>query len=140
MIGLKHYQKFTALGSFSGAIGFARDRDAAAPGTATNDNARRAEEEFNKMFGPQGSDERHSKDPFALIMKVPAAQMPGIYISCGGQDFLLAMNREFVALLAKEKIPYEYREFSPAVHSWDVWDHEIRVFLEYLDHRSGWSD
>ena len=140
LIGLKHYQKFTALGSFSGAIGFARDRSATpAPPPANAEAARRAEE-FDKMFGEQGSEDRHSKDPFALVLKVPAAQLPSIYISCGGQDFLLGMNREFVALLAAQKIPYEYREFSPAVHSWDVWDHEIRVFLDLLEKREGWSE
>ena len=47
---------------------------------------------------------------------VPAASMPMIYIACGGQDFLLRQNREFVQLLAEKKIPYEYREIFPREH------------------------
>lgn len=137
MLGLKHFQKFTALGSFSGAVGFAAGGGTPPPNA--DETARRRMEEMMKIFGAPGSDDRKSKDPFSLVLKVPAAQMPGIYVSCGGQDFLIASNREFVALLAKEKIPYEYHEFSPAIHSWDVWDHEIKVFLEMLDRRSGWS-
>jgi putative tributyrin esterase len=136
MLGLKHYQKFTALATFSGAVGFAVDRK---PDPNANEASRRLMSQIEAMFGPQGSDERRGKDPFTLLLKVPPAQMPGIYVSCGGQDFLIAQNREFVALMAQNKIPYEYREFSPAVHSWDVWDHEIRTFLDILDKRDGWS-
>ncbi len=59
--------------------------------------------------------------------------MPLIYIACGGQDFLLRQNRDFVAMLASKKIPYEYREVSPRVHSWDFWDEQIPIFLDMID-------
>ena len=65
--------------------------------------------------------------------------MPAIYISCGGQDTLLSQNRTFVELMAQKKIAYEYREVSPRIHSWDFWDEQIRVFLDILEHRAGFT-
>lgn len=41
----------------------------------------------------------------------------------------------FVALLAANKIPYEYREISPRVHSWDFWDEQIRVVLTAISRK-----
>ena len=123
-LGLKHYRRFAVLGSFSGAVGIAR--------TAGDEAARRTKD-LQGLFGAGA--ERVERDPFALLEKVPPANMPAIYIACGGQDFLLQQNRDFVQLLAEKKIPYEYREFSPRAHTWDFWDDQIRVFLEMLD---GW--
>lgn len=65
--------------------------------------------------------------------------MPLLYIAEGGEDFLIKGNHEFVATLAKLKIPYEYREVSPRVHSWDFWDEQIQVFLEKLAHLHGFE-
>jgi len=135
-LGLKHFNRFSAIGAFSGAIGIAHDM----PRTPANAEAAARTARMQAVFGPIGSDERKARDPFLLLEKVPAAQMPLIYISCGGQDFLLSQNREFVRLLAEKKIPYEYREVSPRVHSWDFWDEQIRVFLQILAHRPGFGN
>jgi S-formylglutathione hydrolase FrmB len=126
-LGLKDYKKFAALGSFSGAMGI--------PHEESNTRFK----DLQAMFGPPGSDERKERDPFVLLEKVPLADMPLIYIACGGQDGLLKQNRDFVALLAEKKIPYEYREVSPRVHSWDFWDDQIRVFLDILRVQPGFG-
>jgi S-formylglutathione hydrolase FrmB len=63
--------------------------------------------------------------------------MPMLYLACGGQDFLIGDNRAFVDLLATRKIPYEYREISPRVHSWDFWDDQIGIFLGLLRQQPG---
>jgi S-formylglutathione hydrolase FrmB len=131
-LGLKHYRRFAAIGSFSGAVGIARS--AAAPNPA-NAEAEKRTKELQGLFGSSGSAERAARDPFALLEKVPPAEMPLIYIACGGQDFLVSQNRDFVQLLAQKKIPYEYREVSPRVHSWDFWDDQISIFLAMLDER-----
>ena len=131
-LGLKHYRRFAAIGAFSGAVGIARS--AAAPNPA-NAEAERRTKELQGLFGPSGSPDRAARDPFALLEKVPPAEMPTIYIACGGQDFLVAQNRDFVQLLAQKKIPYEYREVSPRVHSWDFWDDQIKIFLAMLAER-----
>ena len=129
LIGVKHYKRYAAFASFSGAVGLARSM-----GVPTD--ARRAE--MDKLFGPQGSPERAANDPFALLEKMPAAEQPLIYLACGGQDFLIAQNRDFVKLLAEKKIAYEYREISPRGHTWDLWDDHIRIFMDRLATLPGW--
>jgi S-formylglutathione hydrolase FrmB len=126
--GLKHWRRFAAFGSFSGALGMAHE----APRTPANADAAKLSAQMQALFGPQGSPERTARDPFALLEKVPVAEMPMIYIACGGQDFLLAQNRAFVQLLGEKKVAYEYRETSPHAHSWDVWDDQIGIFLEMI--------
>ena len=134
-IGLKHYKKFAAIGSFSGAVAFSRS--ATPSGDAAAQQRARA---FDAIFGAQGSKEREERDPFLLLEKVPAAEMPMLYIACGGQDFLLQQNRDFVKLLAEKKIPYEYREISPRAHTWDFWDDNIKIFLSLLSHKQGFGN
>lgn len=128
-LGLKHYRRFAAIGAFSGALGLSRP------------DYRPAEErlkELGPLFGPPRSAARAERDPFLLLEKVPPAEMPDIYLACGGQDFLIEQNREFVKLLGEKKIAYEYREISPRVHSWDFWDDHIDVFLDRLSAREDW--
>jgi putative tributyrin esterase len=137
-LGLKHYRDFTAMGMFSGALGIAHDVPKENPHETEQD--RRFQQELAAVLGPVGSPERQQRDPLALLEKVPPAEMPMIYIACGGQDFLISQNREFVQLLAEKKIPYEYREISPRVHSWDFWDDQISIFLDLLDKRAGFAE
>jgi S-formylglutathione hydrolase FrmB len=132
-LGLKHYKEFAAIGAFSGALAIAKEEVPAGRGP---DNFK---ETLMKIMGKPGSEDAAARDPFALVAKVPAASMPMIYIACGGQDFLLKSNRDFVALLADKKIPYEYHEVSPRVHAWDFWDDQIRIFLDMLEARPGFG-
>lgn len=126
-LGLKHYRLFGAIGAFSGAVGIAHE-----PPDAPDLN-QRMQQEIQPHFGPANSGARRERDPFALLEKVPAPEIPVLYIACGGQDFLLKQNRDFIQLLSEKKIPYEYREISPRVHSWDFWDEQIRVFLDLFE-------
>ncbi len=124
-LGLKHFDTFSAIGALSGAVGFAHE--------PLDSLDKKLRDELQPIFGPAGSAARSERDPFVVIEKVPPAEMPLLYIACGGQDFLLKQNREFVEMLASKKIPYEYREVSPRVHSWDFWDEQIPVFLDMID-------
>jgi S-formylglutathione hydrolase FrmB len=126
-LGLKHYRLFGAIGALSGAVGITREM----PDTPALNQ--RVQKEIQSHFGPANSAARRERDPFLLLEKVPTSQVPVLYIACGGQDFLIKQNRDFVQLLAEKKIPYEYREISPRVHSWDFWDEQIRVFLDLFD-------
>jgi S-formylglutathione hydrolase FrmB len=132
-LGLKHWKTYTAIGAFSGALGISHEM----PNTPANADAARRTKQMQAVFGAPGSPDRVARDPFVLLGKVPPAEMPMMYIACGGQDFLLAQNRAFVELLAEKKIPYEYREVSPRIHSWDFWDDQIRIFLGMLSRLPG---
>jgi S-formylglutathione hydrolase FrmB len=125
-LGLKHFDTFFAIGALSGAVGFAHE-------SLESLDDKKLRDELQPLFGPPGSAERRERDPFVMIEKVPAAEMPLLYIVCGGQDFLLKQNRDFIAMLAAKNIPYEYREVSPRIHSWDFWDEQIPIFLEMID-------
>ena len=134
-LGLKYPATFAAIGAFSGAIGIAHEPPIANPGADAERLRRR--QAIAPLFGPAGSLQRREHDPFLLLDKVPPADMPMLYLACGGQDFLIGDNRAFVDLLATRKIPYEYREISPRVHSWDFWDDQIRIFLGLLRQQPG---
>lgn len=134
-LGLKHWKRFAAIGSFSGALGIAGE-DLDRP---ENARAAKATARLQTTFGAPGSADRAERDPFRLLDKVPPGEMPLLYIACGGQDFLLAQNRAFVRLLAEKKIPYEYREISPRAHNWEFWDDHVQVFLDILERLPGFA-
>jgi S-formylglutathione hydrolase len=134
-LGLKHARMFTALGSFSGAIGLPHNP----PRTHTDEALRKRAIEIDSLFGAVGSPDRSARDPFVFVEKAQAANLPAIYISCGAQDTLLSQNRAFVQLMGEKNVAYEYHEIAPRVHSWDFWDEEIRVFLQFLSRREGFS-
>jgi len=135
-LGLKNYKRFGAIGAFSGALGIAHDWPEAAPDAG---RPLRRRPEIEALFGAPGSQTRKDRDPFLLVDKVPPSEMPFIYVACGGQDFLIAENRAFIELLAKKGVPYEYREISPRVHSWDFWDDHARVFLSLISRLPGFQ-
>ncbi|MGH9433445.1 MAG: alpha/beta hydrolase [Terriglobia bacterium] len=137
-LGLKHYQLFAAIGSFSGALGVAHGL-LPPPGPKATEKQRAGMVEIMSHFGPPDSEARKERDPFELVTKIPIQDMPMLYVAEGGEDFLIKGNREFVTTLAKLKIPYEYREVSPRVHSWDFWDEQIQVFLGKLAHLHGFE-
>jgi putative tributyrin esterase len=122
-LGLKYPRMFSAVASMSGATAAARPMREAID-----------DEVFRKLvesvFGPTDNPDRAQNDPFELVAKVPRDELPQLYISIGSEDFLLEENREFVRLLAKLKIPYEYHEV-PGKHEWAVWDREIQVILAH---------
>jgi putative tributyrin esterase len=135
LLGLKHPDVYSAIGAFSGAIGIAHEPPIVNPGAGAEHLRHR--QDVAPLFGPPGSPQRREYDPFAVLDKVVPADMPMLYLACGGQDFLLGDNRAFVDQLSARKIPYEYREVAPRIHSWDFWDDQIRIFLGLLRHQPG---
>lgn len=112
-LGLKHSGTFAAIGAFSGALSISHGTPLPTPPNQTEE-ARRRSEQMMALFGPPDSDARKDRDPFALLDKVPHGQIPTIYIACGGQDFLIQHNRDFVALLAEKEDPLRVpRNLSP---------------------------
>ena len=128
LFGLKHYDKFGAFATLSGPVNIARNVEGMDMNSKTQ-----------KLFGAPFTPERLERDPLTLVTKVPADQMPLIYMACGGQDFMLDSSRQFAKLLSEKKIPYEYREVSPGGHSWEVWDEHLNLFVDILVKKKGWG-
>ncbi len=127
--GLKYPAMFSIVGSFSGALGAAGFNET---------NAGAIGKSMAAVFGPDNSETRRSNDVFALIRGLTpenTKQLPFIYQSCGTEDFLIANNREFVALLVEKKVPHEYRQH-PGAHTWDFWDTHVREFLTLVSRRT----
>jgi len=73
-------------------------------------------------------------DVEAAIQSVPAPA-PYFYVSCGTQDTLLPINREFVGWLKDRELAHEYREAAGLGHTWALWDAQIGVFFDVLKSR-----
>jgi len=73
-------------------------------------------------------------DAQAAVSRTPAAA-PFVYISCGTQDPLLPINREFVGWLRERELAHEYREAPGMGHTWVFWDEQIAAFFDLLDAR-----
>ena len=135
VLGLKHYDKFAALASMSGAIEAAeaawynRVEEAASKENKGETFLTRLARDLTTDYGPVDNPARSSEDPFELVKRVPAGEIPQIYFSCGEEDDLISGNRRFADLLTKLKIPYEYREI-PGKHEWPVWDRQIQVIMK----------
>ena len=135
--GLKYADKFSIVGSFSGALGAA---------TVTDNMGTRWRligDTINSTFGKADSDARKANDVFRLIDEMTsenAKSLPFIYISCGTEDALscgtedalIQSNHDFLALLNRKRIPHEYREH-PGAHNWVFWDDQVREFLAVTD-------
>ncbi len=120
-LGLKFPQVYSALGSFSGALGLAQ------PGLKPP--AGMAAKSLSEAFGSD-DEARKLNDPFTIATKL-AAVRPAIYFDCGNGDRLLDSNRKFADLLLAQKVAYEYRE-PPGEHNWEYWDRQIQEFLRWL--------
>lgn len=134
LLGFKHYDKFSAAASMSGALEgaegpfFAEAQSAAQKAGRSNAFLTNLVKDLSDDYGPADNPARAADDPYELIKKVPADQMPQIYFSCGEDDQLIAANRRLAELLTRLKIPYQYREI-PGKHEWPVWDREIQVIM-----------
>lgn len=121
--GLKYPEMFTLVGSFSGALGVTEltDKNAAAW----------VSKSVMSVYGEAESETRKANDIFKMIREIKpenVKNLPFIYQSCGTEDFLIQNNRDFVVLMAANKIPHEYREL-PGVHDWKFWDDQVQEFL-----------
>jgi putative tributyrin esterase len=124
-LGLKFRSLFAFVGSLSGALKAARwtEQDLK--------NFPFVIESLKTVFGSQEDPSRAANDPYELI-KGAKSPMPYFYLDCGTSDALLGNAREFTALLAEQKIAYEYREL-PGEHNWAYWDKQIQTLLEVLE-------
>ena len=90
--------------------------------------------EFRSLFGPSGKDENRRRDPFFIAREVTAVQAPYVFLSCGEGESLLQPNREFAALLARQRLPFAFH-VAPGGHDWNQWGKQLPGLFESLHRR-----
>jgi S-formylglutathione hydrolase FrmB len=126
--GLKYPDKFSLVGSFSGAL------DAPLRGQ----KHQHWRPSIMGVFGPDGSQVRKDNDIYHLVDEVRTEsvnRLPFFYLDCGTDDVVnFQNNRDFAGLLLQKKIPHEYREL-PGAHTWEYWDSQVQEFLRLVGKR-----
>ena len=122
-LALQHPDKYAFAGGLSPAIDVPRRAF-----TWRRLNQSRA---YREIFGPDGSDTRHSNDPFALAQLADPRRTPFFYLTCGRLEGLLAANRQFSTLLQRRQIPHEFHEASGG-HNWEQWNGRLVDLFESL--------
>lgn len=86
---------------------------------------------FRGIFGPRGSIERDTRDPFQLIQTADPKAIPYLYLTAGEQEPLLEPNQRFASRLAQRHFTYEFHT-SPGGHDWNEWNGQIPGCFERL--------
>lgn len=82
-------------------------------------------EYYRECFGDLETVEERDVNPevLALNLKNAGEKIPGIYLACGTEDFLLEPNRAFDKFLTENKIDHVYTE--------DKGQHDMEFWLKY---------
>jgi S-formylglutathione hydrolase len=83
------------------------------------------------IFGPPGSPQRQTSDPFALVQSAAPAATPYLYLTAGDREPLLDPNRRFASRLRQHGFSYEFHT-KPGGHDWAEWDAQIPGCFESL--------
>jgi putative tributyrin esterase len=137
-LGLEHWDQFAAIGSFSGSVAYGHFPAGSIPKNPTDEEKKKIQE-YVDLMGAPGSREQKARDVFELAQQIPVEQVPMLFLVCGGQDEGVEQTHAFLEVLAKRRIPYEYREISPRGHEWRIWNEEIPVFLDKLEKLDGFE-
>lgn len=127
-LGLKYPATYAFAAGFSSAVNMPRRLDSNGNG---NGKPSPLQESMLKIYGPPGGPGRAANDVMALAAKADPDRMPYFYLDCGTEDGLLQGNRDFVAVLQRQKIAYEYREL-PGAHNFTYWDQQLPEMLHVL--------
>jgi putative tributyrin esterase len=95
--------------------------------------------QYNSIFGPSGSQARRDNDPFSLVRSTSPGSAPYFFLTCGEQEGLLPVNREFAALLAQRHFRYEFHTVRGA-HDWNQWNAWLPTLFKSLSEHMKPSD
>lgn len=91
-------------------------------------------EYYRECFGDLETVEEREVNPevLALKLKESGAKIPGIYMACGTEDFLLEPNRAMDKFLTENEISHIYVE-DKGNHDMDFWTRCISGSMEFLN-------
>jgi putative tributyrin esterase len=127
LMAMKHPGRFRLAASISGSLAWPRFLG----DTVMQPITGAIKKSLEATFGPPGSAERGTNDPFQLFRSVPRDSSVYFYFAIGTSDGFkgfLPATRMLTDSLQLAHIPYEYHEL-PGRHDWKFWDREIRMVL-----------
>lgn len=88
---------------------------------------------YREVFGDLATAESRDCNPELLIDERirSGGKLPGIYMACGSEDFLVEANRAFDSFLAQRGVEHVYRE-SPGEHNWDFWNQYLEPAIRWM--------
>ena len=84
---------------------------------------------YSAIFGSWGSPGRRASDPLVLVQSTGPAQTPYLFLTCGDQEGLLAINKKFAAMLQQRHFAYEFHT-AHGGHDWNQWDHNVPALMK----------
>lgn len=92
---------------------------------------------FRAIFGPWQSQTQKDNDPLLLAKSADPAKIPYLFLACGEQEGLLAVNNQFAAVLKQRAFQFEYHT-ARGNHDWYQWNAWMPELSESLSkHLSG---
>lgn len=127
--GLAYPDRFGKIGALSSAL-IVHEVATMKPGQG---NPVANYEYYRECFGDPATAAERDCNPEVLARKLKAEgkAIPGIYMACGTEDFLIENNRAFHRFLEDEKIPHEYHE-GKGIHDMVFWSEYIRKAVEWM--------
>ena len=127
--GLAYPDRFGKIGALSSAL-IVHEVATMKPGQG---NEVANYEFYRECFGDPATAAERDCNPEVLARKLKAEgkAIPGIYMACGTEDFLIENNRAFHRFLEDEKIPHEYHE-GKGIHDMVFWTEHIRNAVEWM--------
>jgi putative tributyrin esterase len=83
------------------------------------------------IFGPWGGQTQTENDPFILAEAAKPESAPYLFLTCGEQEGLLAVNRKFAAMLKERHFQFEFHT-APGNHDWTQWNERLPILLQSL--------
>ena len=88
---------------------------------------------YRRVFGPfdKLKDNENNLEQLVLNYKKDGREIPGLFMACGTEDFLLMPNRAFRDFLIGEGVPVSYHE-GPGSHDFGFWNEYLWKACEWL--------
>ena len=127
--GLAYPDRFGKIGALSSAL-IVHEVAGMRPGDR---NQVANYEYYRQCFGETEDLLESDNNPETLVRKLKAAgtKIPGIYMCCGTEDFLIENNREMHRFLEEEGVAHEYHE-GPGRHDMAFWSEHIVKVVDWM--------